>query len=318
MHKQNNSTPDNGGSSRIEVSQPTRSAPDTQIPYEIAEPTQRFVPDERRYFSYRRASVDGVCNICQCRKRLTFDHVPPAGCDNREDVEVSPMYSVLTSVAQEDKPTIIQNGLKYRTICKSCNEFLGSHYDPALIGLAKFVGAARMSTLTLPRHLSIRTRPAAIFRGILGHLVAAKIDMLSSLFDEEVRPCILDETIPIPEKYHLHYWIHPYWTTIVMRDTGSLNLAMNSPIQSIFFQLLKFFPLGFCVLDRSDITSPPRFGNFNAVNPSEFRDISIDLHEVRELHFPEGPTDTRATFFGRGGGEAGVARRRQKRRSPLS
>jgi hypothetical protein len=223
------------------------------------------------------------------------------------------MYSVLAGVAQENKPTIIQNGLKYRTICKTCNELLGSRYDPALIGLSKVISAARMSTLTLPRHLNIRTRPSAIFRGILGHLVAAKITH-SSLFDEEVRPCILDETIPIPEKYHLHYWIHPYWTTIVMRDTVSLNLAMNSPNRPIFFQVLKFFPLGFCILDRSDITSPPRFGNFNAVSPSEFRDISIDLHEVREVHFPEGPTDTRATLFGRGGGEAGVARRRQKGR----
>jgi len=219
MQKQNDRTPGNGTSSLIRISQTTPSAPEAQITHEVAEPTQRFIPDERRYFSYRRSSVDGVCNICQHRKRLTFDHVPPAGCDNREDVEVSPMYSVLIGVAQENKPTIIQNGFKYRTICKTCNELMGSRYDPALIGLSKFISDARMSTLTLPRHLNIRTRPAAIFRGILGHLVAAKIDTHSSLFDEEVRPCILDETIPIPEKYHLHYWIHPYSTTIVMRDT---------------------------------------------------------------------------------------------------
>jgi hypothetical protein len=284
-----------------------------KMTYQIDEPTQRFVPDERRYFSYRRRSVDGVCNVCQRRKRLTFDHVPPAGCNNREDVEVSPMHSVLAGVTQETKPTIIQSGLKYRTICKKCNECLGSHYDPALIGLTKFISTALASTLTLPRYVKVRTRPAAILRSILGHLVAAKIDTHSSLFDEEVRPCILDETISVPEKYHLHYWIYPHWTTVVVRDTLSFDTQLNSPNRHIFFQMLKFFPLGFLVLDRSDITSPPKFGNFNDVSPTQFHDISIDLNEVREAQFPEWPGDSRATFYGRAGGAAAVARRRRKR-----
>jgi len=281
---------------------------------QIDEPMRRLIPDERRYFSYRRGGVDGVCNICQCRKRLTFDHVPPAGCDNRTDVEVNSMLSVMAGTTRKNKSTIIQNGLKYRTICKECNELLGSRYDPALIGLAKFVGSALASSLTLPRHVNVRTRPAAILRSILGHLVAAKIEAYSSLFDDEVRPCILDETVPVPNKYQLYYWIHPYDKTVVMRDSLSLDMGMTSSNQFMFFQLLKFFPFGFWVLDRSDITSPANFGNFNAVSPSEFRDISIDLSALREADFPEHPTDTRATFFAQAGGGAAVAHRRHKKR----
>ena len=231
-----------------------------EITHEIEEPSQRFAPDERRYFSYRRPSVNGVCNICQSRTRLTFDHVPPAGCGNREDVEVNSMYYVLADADGERKPTIIQSGLKYRTICKKCNEFLGHQYDPALIALAKFVSHALTSPLILPRPLNIRTRPAAILRSVLGHLLAAKIETDSSLFDNEVRPCILDATIPVPEKYRLHYWIYPYRTAVVMRDSLSIELAMSSPNRHIYFQLLKFYPIAFCVLDRSDITTPPSFG----------------------------------------------------------
>jgi hypothetical protein len=206
--------------------------------------------------------------------------------------------------------------LKVSNDCKKCNELLGHRYDPALIELAKFVSCQLTSTLTLPRPLKIRTRPAAILRSVLGHLLAAKIETDSSLFDDEVRPCILDETIPVPEKYHLHYWIYPYRMTVVMRDSLSIELAMtmNSDNRHIYFQLLKFFPLAFCVLDRSDITTPPSFGYFNDVSPSEIRQISIDLNEVRDAHFPEHPGETRATFFGSAGGAAAVARPRRKRR----
>src|SRR5713101_7588131 len=128
----------------------------------IDEPDCRASADERLYFSHQRKSVNGVCNICRERVRLTFDHVPPGGCDNREDMEVSPMFSVMTGAAQHHKPRIIQSGLKYRTICKRCNEFLGSRYDPALIGLMKFVGNVLTSNLLLPRHVKVRTRPGAI------------------------------------------------------------------------------------------------------------------------------------------------------------
>jgi hypothetical protein len=283
---------------------------------QIDEPTQRIIPDERRYFPYRRpGGVDGVCNICQCRKRLTFDHVPPAGCDNREDVEVNSLRSVMRGVTGENKPTIIQNGLKYRTICKQCNELLGSRYDPALIGLTKFVRAALASPLILPKQINVRTRPAAILRSIIGHLVAAKVETDSCQFDNEVRSCILDETAPVPEKYQLYYWIYPHEKTIVMRDSLLIDTTMPSGKEHIFFQLLKFFPFGFWVLDRSDITSPARFGDFNAVSPSEHGDILIDFSAVREADFPERPTPTRGIFIGQTGSMAAFAQRRRKTRS---
>jgi hypothetical protein len=224
------------------------------------------------------------------------------------------MYSVLAGVTQENRPTTIQSGLKYRTICKRCNEFLGARYDPALIGLTKFVSHARASMLILPRHITVRTRPAAIFRSILGHLVAAKIDTHSGRFDEEVKSCILDETIPVPEKYRLYYWIYPYQQTVVIRDMVSLETSLKSQNQIVYFNLIKFFPLGFLVTDRSDLISPPKFGDFNNVSPSEFRDISIDLIMVQDVHFPEQPTNTRSTMFGRSGGVAAVARRKRERR----
>jgi hypothetical protein len=147
-------------------------------------------------------------------------------------------------------------------------------------------------------------------------LIAAKVSGNSSLFDTEVRPCILDETIPVPDKYQLHYWIYPNHKTIVMRDAMSLNnWPMKSTKHMIYFQTLKFFPLGFWVVDRSDITSPPRFGDFNAVEPAVLREVTIDLQATRRADFPEGPTSDGVTLFTQESGAAAVARRRPKRGS---
>lgn len=281
--------------------------------YQVEEPTQILTPDERRYSSYRRKDIYGICNICQCKKRLTFDHVPPAGCGNNTAVDVRPMLGAMTRGTREIENTIFQNGLKYRTICKECNQFMGSRYDPALIGFANSIASALNPGLTLPRYLTVNTRPSAIMRSVLGHLLAAKIETDSSLFDNEIRPCILDENVSVPDNYQLHYWIHPYETTVVMRDSMTIDPTKSPNGQFLFFQLLKFFPLGFWVLDRDHVISPPKFGNFNGIHPSDYRDITIDLHAVREADFPEAPEGMRATLVGETGSKAAMARRRPKR-----
>jgi hypothetical protein len=124
----------------------------------------------------------------------------------------------------------------------------------------------------------------------------------------------VDETIPVPEQYHLYYWVYPYGQTVVVRDTVSIDTAIKSANQIVYFNLMKFFPLGFLVTDRGDFISPRKFGNFNNTKPSEFHDVSIDLTEVQDANFPEHTTDTRATMFGSTGGAGAVAHRRRKGR----
>src|SRR6056297_3557589 len=72
------------------------------------------------------------CNICKKVKALSWDHVPPKGGISLTSVEQETVFQRLTINGEKRKYTISQNGVKFRTICKECNEKIGSKYDPVL------------------------------------------------------------------------------------------------------------------------------------------------------------------------------------------
>ena len=90
-------------------------------------------------FEYRehKGHKTGPCNICGTRGQLTWDHVPPKGGVDLQLVEIERATAVFTSSLGMEKPEISQNGLKFRTLCATCNnKRLGAKFDPALNSLA--------------------------------------------------------------------------------------------------------------------------------------------------------------------------------------
>jgi hypothetical protein len=84
-----------------------------------------------KYASTKRTKRD-ECNICRTVADLTWDHVPPQGSIEITPIEIHRLYAQVLPEAKFKKPLIMQNGNKYRTICKACNSLLGGHYDPAI------------------------------------------------------------------------------------------------------------------------------------------------------------------------------------------
>jgi hypothetical protein len=282
---------------------------------EIAEPeTGQVITSDIHYFKYK-GNLIGPCNICGRRLLLHYDHVPPAACDNREAVEVITAFAALTGGRDITPKTFIQNGVKYRTICGPCNNIIGLKYDPALIGLARFVSRSLRSSLFLPQKIQIRTRPGALYRSILGHLMAIRTSPKSGVFDDDVRECVLDGSRPVPDKYHFHYWIYPYRQIVHMRDFATVEMFQPaSPETLVMGQLLKFYPLAFWVLFNDVISSPPKLGRFNATPPWEEKELTIDLGEIRPPDFPEAPHNFRVTFLNKDAGRTAHAKPRRKRR----
>lgn len=191
-----------------------------------------------------------VCNLCGQFKPMTWDHVPPKGGIELSRVE---MQSVLSKMSK-DHPTICpvesQDGLKFRTICCDCNNRLGRLFDPTLNDFAIGVGKFLKSTLTLPDTIQYKTYPARLIRGILGHIVAAKIKHDHVVLDERVKDFLFDFDKPLHKDIHIHYWVYPYSDILVMRDfiRGS-RMSSNDPA---FCNLIKYFPVAYIITDKPD------------------------------------------------------------------
>ncbi|MCI0528482.1 MAG: HNH endonuclease, partial [Nitrospira sp.] len=151
------------------------------------------------HYSKVKREKFGLCNLCKKTADLAWDHVPPKGGIKLSSVEMRTILQTLSGDPSKDKFRISQNGVKYRTLCQKCNNWLGHEFDPTLNKFSNDVSLLVRSPMHLPPVLDVETKPHRLMRGILGHLVAAKADLDSVVFDEQVRNFIFDPTASIPE-----------------------------------------------------------------------------------------------------------------------
>src|SRR4029453_11843006 len=119
----------------------------------------------------------GICNICGSHGRLTEDHTPPKGCIRVAPVGIQHIADRLGAPRSDVIGRFSQNGVKYRTLCRRCNNtLLGTQYDPALIEFVKTVGSYIRTSVRLPQRISVKTRPQKIVRALPGHIAAQGVD----------------------------------------------------------------------------------------------------------------------------------------------
>jgi len=250
----------------------------------------------RAHIRFKREKV-ALCNICRTIQPLTWDHVPPTGAKSITPVEQHSVLTKLTATGDPEQYDISQNDVKYRTLCKKCNEMLGSRYDPALIKLTDAVGLCRKSELTLPRVIPVKTQPIAVAKSILGHFLAAKGHVDDVVMDQQMRPCVLDENLPVPDNLHVFYWLYPYNYVVTLRDI--VMPAIRGRFNELgFFSVLKFFPLGYLVCDLPKYEGLSELTLFRKLATYENDTIDIDL---KSLKHPQWPESTEGNNFMAGG-----------------
>lgn len=229
-----------------------------------------------------------ICNLCRKEADLTWDHVPPKGGIVVRPVEILTIMTRLCG--QPGRRVISQNGVKYRTICKACNEYVGREYDPIMNAFSKSVGLYIRSTLHIPREVAHRTKPQRLLKSLLAHLVAAKVPIEDTVFDQQARAYVLDPVAKLPADINVFYWVYPYDTTVIMRD-----FAMFTPrgtfLDPAIFQLIKTFPVAFLC------TNVARYAGLHSLSPhrdcelDDEVDVPMRLFPVHEQEFPETPDD---------------------------
>lgn len=239
------------------------------------------------YFTKFKREKVSQCNICKKKKHLSWDHVPPKGGIYLSAVEQETVFSHMTVTKVNRKYSISQNGVKYRTICKECNEKIGRKFDPVLNGFARGVGNILKSDLILPSTIYYKTKPYLLIRAILAHLLAAKADIDKVTTDEQIRNFIFDENASIPEEINIFYWVHPYTNTVIIRDIAMPAVRGKFGGGVGFFSIFKYFPIAYLLTNLKRYEGLSELTFYRNSKPQDIIDIPINLKDIRGSEWPE-------------------------------
>ena len=246
-----------------------------------------------------RGPVIGQCNICGQHGKLTEDHIPPKGSIRIKAVE---MFDIITMLGAEklQKGRISQNGVKYRTLCASCNnERLGIHYDPEFNNFNNTVARYLKSSLILPDKIQIRGKPNRIARAIIGHLLAFELDgFTGDKTTTELQEYFLHEDKILPNDVNIYYWPYPYNDQVIIKDAAMIVDLFKGYLS---FMLLKFFPMAYMVVLKTEKIAELRLACLNHYIPTGLDDevdIPILLANTPRQRWPEAPDDDGAVMYG--------------------
>lgn len=242
----------------------------------------------------------GFCAICGDKGPLSKDHVPPRGCNNLNDVEIS---ALLPSENTAKVGITSQGGTHYRTLCGTCNSTrLGTYYDPALIDLSNEITTlslgAKRREIILPRTIHPFIRPQRIARAVVGHVLAGLAveetsqGLLSSPINDSLRNYFLDETAELPNNLEIYYWVYPSRRQVLIKNVGKSLINNSGKREVVFGHIFKFLPLGFWLVfnssnQKSELVKPlVRDKNMTLDCMDQ---VDINLYRVPPLDFPEVP-----------------------------
>ena len=237
------------------------------------------------YLRIKRERI-GRCNICLEDSSLSWDHVPPQGSIDLGRVEMESLLGRMTTASQVKGTAISQNGVKYRTICSNCNSKLGARFDPVLNKFSSDVGLFLKSGLEIPRYININSRPTALIRSVIGHLLAASMSPDGGLGSKNIGEFLFDESAQIPPGISVFYWIYPYTTIAVVRDIGMP--AVRGRFDKVgLFNILKFFPIAYLVTDIPAYEHLQELTIFRQYPATYEADVSVDLQSAKDPRWPD-------------------------------
>ncbi|NLE24291.1 MAG: hypothetical protein GX625_02950 [Clostridiaceae bacterium] len=240
----------------------------------------------------------GQCKIClQTDIKMSEDHIPPRSVQPFLNIVA---FNPLNMRTDDYVPNTYysQNGLKFPTICSSCNSKL-QKYDASLRHLVHDLRKFANSKLYLPGEIRLAARPNAIMRGILGHLLASKTYVDDCVEDGKFRDCVLDANIPIPDGVFFSYWIYRHHSMKVFRDyimPRKRGVFAGNPG---VFHAIKFQPIAFLVTDFPEYEGLYTLNKFKSVPLTQEEEILFRLDRNYSEHWPEIVDDKNFIMMGK-------------------
>lgn len=246
-----------------------------------------------------RGHSHGTCNMCGKTGKLTEDHTPPKGCKKPSQINLLHIGESL-GIEATHKGRILQDGVKYRTLCERCNSYrLGQRYDPEFIKFVNTIGTFLTTSISLPNAVPIIAKPQKILRALVGHMSAQGVDRYDKgRLTEELTAYLTDENKPFPNGVKAYVWAYPYRQHLMARDCEFFHLGVKKAMPIWF---LKFFPVGFMLT----FDEPDEY-TFDFEELSKWRhlafgddaEVVITLRPLTHPGWPESPTEKSLIMYG--------------------
>lgn len=250
-----------------------------------------------------RGPLRGPCAICGSIEDLTVDHVPSKGATRIAAMEVRSLTDRLSIDRVHGRFELSQNGVKFRSLCKRCNNVrLGAECDPELVLLCTRADNILRSPLALPPRFTVDVRPARVLRAVVGHLLATEPTRRPvGPFEEGLAEFFLDTKLSPPHQLECFYWLYPFNDQVILRDVGMTRLGRG--LSPLIFKLLKFYPLSFMLTwERNEqdwVFSVPELARFHShLSYDAIAPVLIDLRTLPHQRWPEAPASDGALLIG--------------------
>lgn len=231
----------------------------------------------------------GPCAICQKYSDLSFDHVPPKCMGNNQRVDAVGYMTALSTGWDQTNPRRFKKGLGFYSLCRDCNNRLGTQEDLELAKLYQYTNLL-MRLPFYPGPRSITLKPNQLYRGLLAHLLAANDSGFPDPFDDEARE-ILNGTVPCNQtKWNLYYW--PYFASEIFLLRSAFLGVTNANMDLHWIFMLKIAPWAF-LFSKDDFLNLPNVRAFLTNDDQQQVAIPIDLSEPDFFPvWPATPGDT--------------------------
>lgn len=240
------------------------------------------------YIKQKRNQVDR-CNICGRLTKLTWDHVPPKAVLNEPNTFANTLFSESELPSPYKYMAHYQSGIKYRSICADCNNFVLGKNDKAykefndeIIAQMEITAKAIQQGIVVPRNFTVNVQINRVLRAICGHFLAMKtIYDDETLTDEYLRVYVQDECLRL-ENEKLFSWFYPYSTVVNVRDlTTRGHIAQTHPTG--FISVMAAYPLAYLLSSKDETKC--RVDNLGKYSTENIDDIiSITLHYDTALY----------------------------------
>ena len=252
----------------------------------------------------------GNCNICNKYDVLTDDHVPPKGCLSKGNYVSYSIYPRDDSNPEQFKEH--QNGIKYRSLCKRCNnELLGRKYDPVMAKLTNDLKEKINSRFNYSRYISVTIKPNMIVRCLTGHILAASISTHRNKIHENLSEFFLDERRVFPKEYKVYTSLYFKDSIIIAKDILG-NKYYNDFSSFVFFSILKFFPVAFVITGNQYYPNLKELTEFRNLGLDFETNINYDSEIIIPYDWPEKVSDGNIVLGGDEGKRAVKARQKSK------